>query len=84
MNDTPPTLRLITSPPKQVEGRRDLPTDLIDEVALATRLGVARSTLQSWRYSGRGPRYIKVGRLIRYRNAEIESYLRVNSYGSAD
>jgi excisionase family DNA binding protein len=60
---------------------REIPSDLVDEVALADRLGVSRSTLQSWRYSGRGPRYIKVGRLIRYRNADIDAYLHVNSRG---
>lgn len=30
-------------------------SDLIDDPALATRLGISRSTLQSWRYAGRGP-----------------------------
>jgi 3-methyladenine DNA glycosylase Mpg len=38
---------------------------LIDEVALAARLGVSRSTLQSWRYSRRGTRFIKLGRMVR-------------------
>lgn len=33
--------------------------ELVDEGRLAGRLGVSRSTLQSWRYSGRGPRWIK-------------------------
>jgi predicted DNA-binding transcriptional regulator AlpA len=55
--------------------------DLIDEPALATRLGVSRSTLQSWRYAGRGPRYIKLGRMIRYRNDDVEAYLRANTRG---
>ncbi len=61
----------------------ETPSDLVDEVALAARLGVSRSTLQSWRYTGRGPRYVKVGRLIRYRNADVEAYLRANACGGA-
>jgi predicted DNA-binding transcriptional regulator AlpA len=56
-------------------------TDLIDECALAVRLGVSRSTLQSWRYTGRGPRWIKLGRLIRYRNADVDVYLRAHTRG---
>jgi len=55
--------------------------DLIDEATLAMRLGVSRSTLQSWRYAGRGPRFIKLGRMIRYRNADVDAYLRANTRG---
>jgi hypothetical protein len=33
--------------------------ELIDETRLAAKLGVTRSTLQSWRYAAKGPRYIK-------------------------
>jgi excisionase family DNA binding protein len=56
-------------------------TDLVDEVALAIRLGVSRSTLQSWRYAGRGPRFIKLGRLIRYRTADVDAYLHAQTRG---
>ena len=63
---------------------RDLAaSDLVDEVQLATRLGVARSTLQSWRYAGRGPRYIKLGRLIRYRTTDVDAFLRANTRGKS-
>ncbi len=55
--------------------------DLVDELMLAARLGVSRSTLQSWRYSGRGPRWIKLGRLIRYRVADVDAYLQANTRG---
>jgi predicted DNA-binding transcriptional regulator AlpA len=56
---------------------------LIDEAALAVRLGVSRSTLQSWRYSGRGPRFIKLGRMIRYRVSDVEAYLTANTRDGA-
>lgn len=82
MSDT--TLRIVPPQPERVERPMEIPTDLVDEVALAARLGVSRATLQSWRYNGRGPRYIKVGRLIRYRNADVEAFLRANtSQGAA-
>lgn len=57
------------------------PADLVDEARLAARLGVSRSTLQSWRYSGRGPRWIKLGRLIRYRIADVDTFLEANTRG---
>lgn len=56
--------------------------ELVDEARLAGRLGVSRSTLQSWRYSGRGPRWIKLGRLIRYRVADVDAFLQANTRGN--
>lgn len=57
-------------------------SELLDESRLATKLGVSRSTLQSWRYAGKGPRFIKLGRLIRYRNADVDIYLRAQTRGA--
>jgi predicted DNA-binding transcriptional regulator AlpA len=65
---------------QRIEGAEG--SDLVDEGRLATRLGVSRATLQSWRYSGRGPRYLKIGRLIRYRNTDVEAYLRGQTRGA--
>lgn len=56
-------------------------TDLLDEARLAAKLDVSRSTLQSWRYRGCGPRFIKIGRLIRYRVADVDAYLRGQTRG---
>lgn len=73
-----PTLAIVSAagPP-----RDQMPSELIDEPTLASRLGVSRSTLQSWRYTGRGPRFIKLGRMVRYRSADIDAYLRANTRG---
>ncbi len=57
-------------------------SELIDEAKLAARLGVSRSTLQSWRYAAKGPRFIKIGKLIRYRQADVDAYLRVQTRGT--
>lgn len=80
MNDNEPKLSIVrTTPTIELRAGRDVEIparrDIVDEVELAARLGVSRSTLQSWRYSGRGPRYIKIGRLVRYRNADVEAFL---------
>lgn len=58
-----------------------LATELIDEPTLARQLGVSRSTLQCWRYTGRGPRFIKLGRMVRYRCGDVDAYLRSNTRG---
>lgn len=72
MNESTPTLSIV-----QARSTIDVsnPKDLVGEVELAARLGVSRSTLQSWRYHGRGPRYVKIGRLVRYRNADVDAFL---------
>ncbi|HEU0029885.1 MAG TPA: helix-turn-helix domain-containing protein [Kofleriaceae bacterium] len=57
-------------------------SELLDEAKLAAKLDVSRATLQSWRYAGKGPRYIKIGRLIRYRETDIDSYLRAQTRGN--
>lgn len=78
-NDTP-KLTLVRSP----EAEPTAPTsDLIDEPALASCLGVSRSTLQSWRYAGGGPSFIKLGRMVRHRNADVDAYLSANTRGGA-
>jgi predicted DNA-binding transcriptional regulator AlpA len=81
MSELTTNLRIVR-PPSEMP--TDIPSDLIDEIVLAARLGVSRSTLQSWRYTSRGPRYIKVGRLVRYRNADVEAFLRANSCGQLE
>ena len=57
-------------------------SELVDEARLAAQLAVSRATLQSWRYGGKGPRYLKIGRLIRYRTADIDAYLRAQTRGT--
>ncbi|MHA7275556.1 helix-turn-helix transcriptional regulator [Arthrobacter sp. Hz1] len=42
------------------------------------------ATLAQLRYAGGGPRYIKLGRSVRYRSSDIEDYLRGNTYERTD
>jgi len=53
-----------------------LPSDpLIDEVAGARILNCKVKTLQAWRSRGGGPRYVKVGSLVRYRKSDILEWI---------
>jgi len=47
----------------------------VDEVAELA--GVSVTTLYHWRWEGRGPKAIKVGRYLRYREGDIEKWLEV-------
>jgi predicted DNA-binding transcriptional regulator AlpA len=42
---------------------------------LATHLGVPVQTLHDLRHAGRGPRGLRVGRELRYRLSEIQTWL---------
>ena len=42
---------------------------------LAKRLKVSPRTLQDWRSTGRGPKWIRVGKVVRYRARDIQFWL---------
>ena len=43
-------------------------------VELAERLGVPRQTIYDWNMRGTGPRYLRVGRHVRYRLRDVETW----------
>ena len=48
------------------------PETLVDEQGVADYYDVERSTIRTWRYEGRGPRYILVaGNVVRYRVGDL-------------
>jgi predicted DNA-binding transcriptional regulator AlpA len=47
----------------------------VDSPGAADYLGVKVQTLATWRYQKRGPRYSKVGRMIRYRVSDLDAYM---------
>ena len=60
-------------------------TQLMDSRSAAKVLGLkSHYTLNNWRCAGIGPAYIKVGRAIRYRSADLEQWVtkqRINPIG---
>jgi len=56
--------------------------ELITTNEAAIILGVRAQTLAMWRLYKRGPRFIKVGRLVRYRRADLEAFIEHNSVGA--
>lgn len=57
---------------------------LLDEAAVAAHLSVAPATLRIWRCTKRYPLpYVKVGRLVRYRAADLDAFLQSRTHGEA-
>ena len=51
------------------------PQTLLNEKQAAKRLGVGGKCLQAWRVRGGGPVFLKVGRLVRYTQSDLETWL---------
>lgn len=56
-------------------GVRQMHPASITTQAAANHLGLAASTLEKLRVNGGGPRYIKMGRAVRYRRGDLERWL---------
>jgi predicted DNA-binding transcriptional regulator AlpA len=55
------------------------PGELLTEEQLALKGSFSRRTLQGWRTQGKGPRFVKLGRLVRYRAADVHEWLEANA-----
>ena len=38
-------------------------------------LGVSVRTLEDWRAKGKGPKYVRIGKMVRYEVGALESYI---------
>ncbi len=56
---------------------------LLSTEQLSDYLQVPVPTLTTWRSRGAGPRYVKAGKLVRYRVADVEAWLQ-KQVGGAD
>jgi len=70
----------LTTPPRSTRSATRaanpfaLPT-FLTEAEVAERLAISPRTLQTWRYKGGGPRYLKVGSAVRYRPEDVAAWL---------
>jgi len=49
--------------------------DLMTPLDVSRYLGVPPGTLANWRYLGRGPAFLRVGRHVRYRTADVAAWV---------
>jgi excisionase family DNA binding protein len=48
---------------------------LLEEKELAERLQVSLGTLRTWRTEGKGPRFHRIGQMIRYAPSDVKEWL---------
>lgn len=53
---------------------------LVTPKQLAERFGTTTSRLAQDRYMGRGPRFVKLGRTIRYTETDIQAWIDANTH----
>lgn len=46
----------------------------LNQTELAARWNISHRTLERWRWTGEGPRYIKIGGRVVYRLEDIEAF----------
>ncbi len=47
----------------------------LESTQLANELGAKLNTIEGWRVKGIGPKFIKIGRLVRYRRSDVDAWL---------
>lgn len=56
-------------------------SEFLDEKGLCALLAISSVTATKWRAKAKGPPFIKVGRLVRYRRSDVEAWLRSCTIG---
>lgn len=55
---------------------------LLNNDDTADQLGISRRTLPVWRVQGKGPKFIKIGKLVRYDESEVTAWIEANTHTS--
>ena len=48
---------------------------LLNEREVATSCSISVLTLRKWRSQKRGPQFVKIGALVRYRQADVDAWI---------
>ena len=66
------------------EGSWMEPQMLLSEAQAADFLNLSACTLQQWRSKGRGPQFVKLNRMVRYRRSDIDAFVESGAERSAN
>ena len=55
--------------------KQELVKQLLNEHEVATTCGISVLTLRKWRSLRRGPRFLKIGTLVRYRPQDVAAWI---------
>lgn len=48
----------------------------LTETQAAQHLGLSVATLRAWRHRGKGPRFVRFGRAVRYLRVDLDAFIR--------
>ena len=51
----------------------------LTEREVADMLGLSVATLRAWRHRGRGPRFLRLGRSVRYLPSDVSDFVRASA-----
>jgi excisionase family DNA binding protein len=61
------------------QGRTSATTRALTEREVAELLGLSVATLRAWRHRGKGPRFLRLGRSVRYLPADLTDFVRASA-----
>jgi excisionase family DNA binding protein len=59
-------------------------SEYLRDSEVATMLGLSRSAVIGWRRDGVGPRYLKLGRAVRYKRTDVAEWAERRARETAD
>lgn len=70
-------------------GERPPKATALTEREVAEQLGLSVATLRAWRHRGKGPRFLRLGRSVRYLPSDLADFVRASavdtrSFSSSD
>jgi excisionase family DNA binding protein len=51
----------------------------LTERQVAEHLGLSVATLRAWRHRGKGPRFLRLGRSVRYLPSDVDEFVRAST-----
>ena len=72
---TPAVQPASTTRPSAPPGQNGLGAAVLNERQVAEYLSVSVACLRRWRLFRKGPRFLKIGRMVRYRREDVQSWL---------
>ena len=64
-----------TTPRDQTQGT----ARALTEREVAERLGLSVATLRAWRHRSKGPRFLRLGRSVRYLPSDVDEFVRASA-----
>ena len=65
--------------PTTQRGQMSDTTRALTEREVADMLGLSVATLRAWRHRGKGPRFLRLGRSVRYLPADVADFVRASA-----